>query len=225
MTARLADKDLDRPRAGGKSSKPDPPREAPRGRSGGPQCDQEGLRGFKIRGSVRLGLQILLLAGGCWVEWAAPGSALTKRQGGRRGEGRELLVGVAAKFWRGLASSDGCCQCFIAHFSRVDTVCGQARFLSSSKTPMNSSYFNTEARPQASILRMATAHQNAKGFTGAWQGSARCFQWRGQWILRWSEPRQRRARALPARNIRIARRRGGSAPDLPSRQGWGQGRS
>lgn len=29
--------------------------------------------GFKIGGPVRLGCQILLLAGGCWMEWAAPG--------------------------------------------------------------------------------------------------------------------------------------------------------
>ena len=38
--------------------------------------------GFKIGGSVRLGHQILLLAGGCWMEWAAPGlSAHPKHKG------------------------------------------------------------------------------------------------------------------------------------------------
>ena len=38
--------------------------------------------GFKIRGPVRLGHQLLLLAGGCWMEWAAPGlSAHPKHKG------------------------------------------------------------------------------------------------------------------------------------------------
>ena len=38
--------------------------------------------GFKVRGPVRLGHQILLLAGGCWMEWAAPGlSAHPKKKG------------------------------------------------------------------------------------------------------------------------------------------------
>ena len=37
---------------------------------------------FKIAGRVRLGYQVLLLAGGCWMEWASPGLSIHPRDKG-----------------------------------------------------------------------------------------------------------------------------------------------